>query len=377
MNLLVFSESFYPEISGGSLTRWEFCKQAVREGNKVTVITPRTANLPKKETVEGVEIRRPFKSIPESVPDYSSIAVVTRIFFSIFMFFYLILYLHKRNMDGIHSVSHSLHWVAKILSMIYGIPLVSFVGYTVSVDSSWKPTPKFILESVNFRFFLGDSVFCRTEDIKNKIDGSVKNVEIVHGILNKKKILNAYKELDKDFLRKALDINEKDIVLVYAGRLSELKRPWKAVEQLKNLPDKYKLIVVGEGPELNQTIRKSQNLDVYDRVRFTGQLPHKKTLKIIAFSDALILASESESYSAVALEKLAFGGHVFSTPVGILPKVDNHRLHLSNVNELSHKIYKTDLSGNTSIDQDILHSYSMERYTEAILDEFEKLCKNK
>lgn len=207
MHLLVLSESFYPETSGGAHVRWRFCQLAAKRGHDVTVFTPHEGGLAKSETVDGVEIRRPFPVKPDSTPVYSPLAVMTRITASVLFFVYLCWWLRDRDVNGLHSASHLTHWVGKALSVLYNLPLVSFIGYTPSVEADPSLSPQLLLERVNFRLFMGETVFCRTSNtkmvVKRYTDGPV---EVLHGILNQERITNAVSTADRDQQR--ADLNE-------------------------------------------------------------------------------------------------------------------------------------------------------------------------
>jgi hypothetical protein len=162
MRLLVLAEDFYPNVSGGAHARFRFCQLAVRSGYDVTVFTPAREGTDSHETVDGVEIRRPFPAKPASTPAYATLAILTRTVYSFVLFWYLLWWLRGRRFDGIHSASHSMHWVGKLLSLAYRLPLVSFVGYTPSANGSFHFRPNFVRERVNFRLFMGSHVFCRS-----------------------------------------------------------------------------------------------------------------------------------------------------------------------------------------------------------------------
>lgn len=374
MHLVVLAEDFYPNTSGGAHTRWRFCEIAAEKGHEITVFTPRIEGTPSEETVSGVHIKRPFPAKPESLPAYSPISVITRILFSILLFPYVLLWFRGKDIDGIHSASHSMHWVAKALSLYKGVPLVSFVGYSPSVKTSWKPTPKFLLEWLNLRFFTGEVVFTRIPEVKEKIRGLTDGrVELLHGILETEKIQAVADSVNRDKIRSQLGISDQQILIVFVGRLVPIKNPSMAVDIIAELPDRYVLVIVGDGPERDKVQNKIRHHGLGGRVKLKGMLPHTETLEIIVASDAVLITSEAESYSAAALEGLALGSHVFTTFLGILPSVKHYRLHVGGVNEIVEEISQTDFCNTWSIDKNFVDNQSMERYTRDIVGSFEEL----
>lgn len=377
MHLLVLSEAFYPETSGGAHVRWRFCQLAVERGHDVTVFTPHEDGLAKSETIDGVEIRRPFPVKPDSVPIYSPIAVVTRIAASVLFFVYLCWWLRDRDVDGLHSASHLTHWVGKGLSVLYGLPLVTFIGYTPSVDADPSLSPQLLLERVNFRLFMGQTVFCQTPGVKAVIERYTNGtVAVLHGILNQKRISDAVTAADRDQRRVDLGVDEDDILLVYVGRLAPLKNPVGAVEVLSKLPSEYTLTIVGDGDERVTVEQAAREHDVENRIEMCGTLPHKEALATISAADALVLPSHTESYPTVVFEALALNTAVFVTQVGIVPTIDHPRLHVGTLDEIPRLISETAIESADGLDTEALERFSMERYTDGLLGAFEERCRN-
>lgn len=377
MHLLVLSEAFYPETSGGAHVRWRSCQLAVERGHDVTVFTPHAEGLERSESVDGVEIRRPFPVKPDSVPVYSPIAVVTRIAASVLFFVYLCWWLRNRNIDGLHSASHLTHWIGRMLSVLYDLPLVSFVGYTPSVEANPSLSPQLLLERVNFRFFMGKSVFCRTPQTKEVIERYTDGtVSVLHGILNQKRIIDSVPVMDRDQRRDDLGVDDDEILLAYVGRLAPLKNPVGAIKVLSKLPSEYTLVIVGDGDEREAVGQAIHEHNLKDRVRVCGILPHEEALETIAAADALLFPSRAESYGAVVFEALTLNTPVFARPVGAVPAVDHPRLHVGSIDEFPQLISDTTLESSEGLDTETLELFSMEQYTNGILDAFEDRISN-
>ena len=379
MRLVVLSEDFYPNTSGGAHTRWRFCQLAAERGHDITVFTARERGLAEMKEVDDVEIRRPFRVKPERTPVYSPIAVLTRIAVSLLLFGYICWWLRDQTVDGIHSASHLTHWIGKTLSVVYDLPLVSFIGYTPSVVPDPKVTPKLLLERVNFRLFTGQFVFCRTPTTKNVIETYTNaKVEILHGILNSKRIANAVSEMSPDQRRTDLAVSEDDTLLVYVGRLVPIKNPIGSVEILSELPNEYTLAVVGDGNERESVEQAVQKHDVENRVRICGALPYQKALETIAAADALVFSSHVESYGSVVFEALTLNTTVFARPVGAVPAVEHPRLHVGSPDEFPRLITETTIESSDGLNTETLERFSMERYTDGILGAFKKqtTCKS-
>lgn len=372
MRLVVLSEDFYPNTSGGAHTRWRFCQLAAERGHDITVFTAHERGLAESEVVDDVEIRRPFRVKPEGTPVYSPIAVLTRIAASLLLFGYICWWLRDQEVDGLHSASHLTHWISKALSVLYDLPLVSFIGYTPSVVPDPEVTPKLLLERVNFRLFMGQTVLCRTSNAKTVIETHTDaKVEILHGILNRKQITNAVSRVDTNQRRTDLGVDEDDLLLVYVGRLVPIKNPVGAIEVLSELPDEYTLAVVGDGDEREAVEQAIREYGVQDRTRICGTLSHEEALETVAAADALVFPSQAESYGAVVFEAMALNTTVFARPVGAVPAVDHPRLYMGSLDNFPRMITDTVIDSPDGLDTETLERFSMERYTDGLLGAFE------
>lgn len=373
MHLLVFPGDFYPTVSGGAHEQWRFCEVAAKQGHQISVITPRVDNTSREETVNGVRILRPIRTKPERLPAYAPTAIITRIVASVFMFGYGLWWFRNKNVDGIYSSSYSTHWIAKILSMLYRVPYVNHIAYTPTARRPWKPSPTFVLERVNFKLFLGKHVFCRVPRVRDVIAKMTNaKVEIIHGILNKKRVTQAAESADPVYHFQTLDIGSDEQLLLFVGRLSPNKNPVSAVETIDDLGSNYKLVMIGDGPERERVKDKVDQLALNDRVELLGERSHQETLEWMMSADALLLTSYVEAYPTVVFEALVLGTHVFATPVGILPHIDNLRLTVAESDEHSELVRQTTLTRDYSIDDAVLDNYSMQQYTSTILEAFKQ-----
>ncbi|KAA9406592.1 glycosyltransferase [Haloarcula sp. CBA1131] len=373
MQLAVFAEDFYPAINGGALLQWRICQIAAQDGHDVTVFTAKTSETRCLSQVDGVKIHRPMRAKPASAEGYEPHAVLYRLAFSLYTFFYAYRWSIRNDVDGIYVSSLSLHWVAKVLSRFQDVPVVNFVGGTPSARSEFQWTPKFFLERLNFRFWLGDFVYCQASRVANVIRTAGNNVETTPGIVNAEAIRVADESSDRAVFRHEWGFDSDDIVLSFVGRLVPLKNPDTALDIVAALPDRYKLVVVGDGPMFDQLENTVEQRGLSDRIRFTGVLEHDLALETVAATDAVLLTSDFESHPTVVYEGLTLGKHVFATPVGTIPETDYPRLHAGTVDELPEIIRETEWKPLETYDEVALEKYSIESSTRAILETMESL----
>jgi len=372
MEIVVLTEEFYPNTSGGAHTQWQFCIHATDKGHSVTVITPRDGDVPADEEVRGVRIIRPYPSRPSSLPAYAGLSLITRLVYSLLTFIYMVHYVRKNEIDGLFAGTHGMHWVASIISKIYSGPLVSYVSLSASTRGDSPSRMNLIFEWINFRLFMGDTVYCRTSEISNKVENiSSSDTGVLQGFLHENKIRATEEAFQADEqLSSAVPVSEDKIRIAFVGRLVPIKSPTKAINIISNLPDTYELIMIGDGPEMESVKISIDRLDVSQRVHLVGEVEHTTALQIIAESNYLLVTSEAESLCGVALEGLSLSTPVVSTPVGILPDLNHQNLHIAPVDTLSNVLLDIEPGSTPEVDEEVLSRFSVSNFGEAILAEF-------
>ncbi|RCK33587.1 glycosyltransferase [Thalassospira xiamenensis] len=102
------------------------------------------------------------------------------------------------------------------------------------------------------------------------------------------------------------------IRLVAVGRLTYQKGFDRLVNLMPDLPSNTHLTILGEGPEKASLLKQIAELGLLGRVTLLGYVDNPWTY--IAGADALVLPSRWEGLPNVALEALACGTKVISTP---------------------------------------------------------------
>lgn len=115
--------------------------------------------------------------------------------------------------------------------------------------------------------------------------------------------------------------------LISVGRLV----PWKGFgtlidimpRLLNELPD-INLIIVGDGPELENLKSKIKDLKLEDKITLLGKLEQSKLFEYIKASDVFILNTSYEGFSHQILETMALGTPIITTDVGGNPEAIKH-----------------------------------------------------
>lgn len=134
-----------------------------------------------------------------------------------------------------------------------------------------------------------------------------KKSEVLYNVLNIEAI---YKKADAD-------TNEYNYDVVYLGRLTELKNPLRMINILSEVIKKNSLIkvaIIGSGDLEEECKKLCSELKLNDNVDFLGFMDNP--LKILKSAKVMIMTSRTEGTPMSALESLALGTPIVSTPVG-------------------------------------------------------------
>jgi len=115
------------------------------------------------------------------------------------------------------------------------------------------------------------------------------------------------KEKTKSEIRFYLELPSDKRLILFIGRLEEYKHPHDAVRLIKDLPDSYHLIVIGDGSlknELEDVIHKER---LEDRITLRGKVPHQKIYDFERACDLLINLNPKEIYGMAILEAMSQG----------------------------------------------------------------------
>ena len=180
-------------------------------------------------------------------------------------------------------------------------------------------------------------------------------------LINPKKISLIYNGLkdtakqlsddEKKSLKQQLFIDTKEKIILFAGRLDEIKGTTYLIQAFKALLQKNKncrLIIAGDG-EFIENMKYC--LEIWNKVVFTGKLPSEQLHKLYQIADMGVMPSMHEQCSYVAIEMMMHGiPLIVSDSTGldemVIDGVNGYKLHLTttenkveiDVNQLIEKI---------------------------------------
>lgn len=175
--------------------------------------------------------------------------------------------------------------------------------------------------AVEFSINNSDAVTVVSNDLKKdtlRLFNIDVDIEVIYNFID----LEKYKEKkDKECNRSALaDDNEK--LICHVSNLRPVKRPLDVIDIFNEIQKKIpsKLLLVGEGPEMERVENRVNELGIYEKVIFLGN--SNDVDKVLCYSDIFLLPSRTESFGLAALEAMAAETPVISTNTGGLPEVN-------------------------------------------------------
>ncbi len=306
LNIAMFTNNYLPFVGGVPVSIERLAKGLRKQGHKVYIFAPDYSN----DTNENDNIIRckPLFFYKERG----------------FKFPIANIFLHKiekefvtRKIDIVHI--HHPYWMGSKgmkLAKKYKVPVVFTYHTRLDKYSHYIPVLgrelfKNIISHYIIRYFSkkSDALFAPTNTAKEYLRniGVSKHIEILPTGIN----FEGYDSIEKKAIEELRQkyIRNSEIVLCSVSRLSKEKNLYFLFEGVKYIKEHsktpFKLIIVGEGPEKENLLKKIENSNLKDIVILIGQVNPAEVYLYYIFSDIFVFASQSETQGMVLLEAMA------------------------------------------------------------------------
>lgn len=148
---------------------------------------------------------------------------------------------------------------------------------------------------------------------------------------------------DRKLLKKQLYFDPKEKIILFAGRLDEIKGTIYLIEAFKRIlkkNNKCRLIIAGDG-EFTENMRHCS--EIWNKVTFTGKLKSDQLYKLYQIADIGVMPSMHEQCSYVAIEMMMFGIPLIASDSSGLDE-----MIIDGIN--GYKIYLTTMDNKVEID---------------------------
>lgn len=305
MKILLTTDTYYPYISGVVISTHNLYKELKAMGHDVRILT---LSEDGKEKIDGdiyklksfdlkiypgIRLKKPFNTeVGESIINWKP--------------------------DIIHSQTEFSTMInAKYIASKLKIPHIHtyhtmYEDYLDYILSGKVITPKTMARLTKLLLNTFNRVIAPTTKVEKVLRGyGVKSpISVIPTGIDLSRFQKNITEEEKFQLRAKYNIDSTDSVLVFLGRVAYEKNINEIIEMFSRLDgeiNNLKLLIVGNGPYLNnlKELTKAKNLE--DKVIFTGVVNPDEVYKYYKISDAFVTASTSETQGLTYIEALSSG----------------------------------------------------------------------
>lgn len=130
-----------------------------------------------------------------------------------------------------------------------------------------------------------------------------KNFRVINNAIDYEKFKFSYENREK--IRKKYDISENDFIIGFVGRFAPQKNIFYFINLIKCLDKKYKIMMIGTGPQREEFEKKCIEENLRDRFIFVNEC--SDVYRYYSAFDIFILPSNFEGLPVVAIEAQANG----------------------------------------------------------------------
>lgn len=309
MNLGLFSDTYLPEINGVATSVSILATELKKLGHRVYIVTtnPYSNNVEFSDDIlriPGIELKQLYGYRLASIYSFSAAKIIS-----------------KWNLDVIHvHTEYGIGIFAKLLAARLKLPLVytyhtMIEDYTYYVTKgAFDYTAKKMAGEIS-RFYGDTSTELISPSNKTKLAlrryGIEKYINIVPTGINISRFKpENFTNEDLLKLREKLGLNKDDFVILSLGRVAREKNIDVIIRGFDNLitssqNDKYKLVIVGAGPALDELKNLASTLNCRDKIIFIGRVEQVDVPIYYNMADVYVSASITETQGLTFIEAMA------------------------------------------------------------------------
>ena len=303
MNIGIFTDSYFPQLSGVA-TSIKTLKDALeKQGHNVFIFTTTDPHI-KKGTVEANIFR--FSSVP--FISFTDRRVAFRGFFEATKV------AREVKLDIVHTQTEfALGMIGKYVAHQLKIPAIH-TYHTMYEDYLHYVLNGHLLRPYHVKQF--------TNAYLKNMDGVIAPSKRVEALLKRYRVnipmrviptgvdINSLNKLETVDVRKELDIPDDVPVLLTLSRVAEEKKIDRILNAMPEIIDEFpktRLVIAGDGPDMEVLQEQVERLTLEDSVIFTGDIPHDDVGSYYKMADLFVSASDTETQGLTYIEALASG----------------------------------------------------------------------
>lgn len=226
----------------------------------------------------------------------------------------------REQLDILHVHYAMPHAISAILARDIAKHDVKIVTTLHGTDITVLAFDKTFKKMITYGIEKSDAVTAVSQDLITRTKQHLKvdqNIEVIYNFVNE----DVYYKKNADYLKQHYQIEDDEKVLIHISNFRKVKRIPDIIETFYNVRKKIKakLMLVGDGPELQTAFELVDHFNLNEDVLFLGR--QKDISNLLSISDLMLLLSEQESFGLVLLEAMACEVPAIGTNIGGIPEV--------------------------------------------------------
>ena len=303
MNIGIFTDSYFPQLSGVA-TSIKTLKDALeKQGHNVFIFTTTDPHI-KKGAVEANIFR--FSSVP--FISFTDRRVAFRGFFEATKV------AREVKLDIVHTQTEfALGMIGKYVAHQLKIPAIHtyhtmYEDYLHYVLNGHLLRPYHVKQFTNVYLKNMDGVIAPSK----RVEALLKRyrVDIPMRVIPTGVDVNSLNKAANNDMRQELGIPADAPVLLTLSRVAEEKKIDRILNAMPEIIDKFpetRLVIAGDGPDMEVLQEQVERLTLEDNVIFTGDVPHDDVGSYYKMADLFVSASDTETQGLTYIEALASG----------------------------------------------------------------------
>lgn len=379
MNIGLFTDTYFPQVSGVATSIQTLRNALEQQGHSVFIFTTTDPHI-NKQSIEPNIFRvssLPFVSFTDRRVAYRGLFQANKI-------------AKEVKLDIVHTQTEfSMGIVGKYVAHSLKIPIIH-TYHTMYEDYLHYVLNGHLLKPVHVKQFIKaylhsiNGVIAPSQQVKKTLIryGIKIPIEVVPTGVDIVEI----NDNPKRDVRSDLGLQKGDFVLLTLSRIAAEKKIDKILNcmpQLINQFDNIKLVIAGDGPDIELLKKQVRDLKILDHVIFCGNVEHSDVGNFYRMSDLFVSASDTETQGLTYIESLAAGTPCVVFKTDYTEAVfDNPELGkvFNNSDEMKNQIEEFIKKGTKPISSTLLNKklneVSAENFGKAVLDFYEKIIYN-
>lgn len=321
MNIGLYTDTYFPQISGVATSIKTLKDTLEKQGNNVFIFTTTDPHVSKKQVEPNVFrfSSVPFISFTDRRIAYRGLFEAVKI-------------AKEVQLDIVHTQTEfSMGSIGKFVARQLDIPAIH-TYHTMYEDYLHYVLNGHLLKPVHVKAF--------TRSYLKNMNGVIAPSQRVKSLLERYQVeppirviptgvdIAGINEVKMPKVRQKLGLTNDNLVLLTLSRIAAEKKIDRILSVLPEIIEIFpqvRLVIAGDGPDVDLLQAQVKRLTLEDYVIFTGNIPHEEVASYYQMANLFVSASDTETQGLTYIEALAAGTkcvvydtdyteHVFDSP---------------------------------------------------------------